>query len=200
MQNNLFSDLTLKCGGQDFKVHKLVLYTQSTVFKSMLGSTYAEANQHTIELLEDDPDALSVLLKHLYRFHPDLSGPDGKPMTFAVKVFALADKYAVSSLCTMASNRFEVILDPTKDLDGYIGANKALQGTLYEREGALWEIVLKLTQRHVLFLVTQNDFLASMQEMPALMVDVLKLAGTRASSQVNGDSEHEYFGGGRRLG
>ena len=35
-----FSDLTLVCGDAEFHVHKIVLYTQSDVFHSMLGLKY----------------------------------------------------------------------------------------------------------------------------------------------------------------
>lgn len=109
----MFTDLTLVCGGRQFKVHKLVLYGQSKVFKTLLGSGFKEGSANTIELHEDDPEALDILIKFMYRRPTDLSPPryNVQPMTFAVKVYALADKYAVKPLCAQVSTRIDFFLN-----------------------------------------------------------------------------------------
>jgi len=40
LTSGIFSDLTITCQGREFKLHKLVLYTQSTYFRKLLGGQF----------------------------------------------------------------------------------------------------------------------------------------------------------------
>ncbi|RPA76714.1 hypothetical protein BJ508DRAFT_417484 [Ascobolus immersus RN42] len=60
------SDLILKCGGREFKVHSFMLVSQSEFFKACLDSGMKESLERTIELVEEDPVDVQRLLEFLY--------------------------------------------------------------------------------------------------------------------------------------
>ena len=64
--NDLFTDLTIKCGGEEFKAHKAVLACQSPVFRRMLESDMKEQRTNIIEISDVDPEVMSDLLAYLY--------------------------------------------------------------------------------------------------------------------------------------
>lgn len=45
LTSGIFSDLTITCQGREFKLHKLVLYTQSTYFRKLLGGQFKVCSQ-----------------------------------------------------------------------------------------------------------------------------------------------------------
>ena len=64
--DEIFTDLTIKCGGEEFKVHKAVLASQSPVFRRMLESDMKEQKTNVIEISDVDPMVMSDLLTYLY--------------------------------------------------------------------------------------------------------------------------------------
>lgn len=199
IKTGIFTDLTLVCGDQDFKVHKIVLYTQSNYFHKLLGYGFKESDQNTITLHEDDPDALNVLIKCLYRHHADITSSNSKPMTFAVKVYAIADKYDIPTLRSQAAARFSKVLSPEADLEDFINAIKTVDESVPGGDRTLWEVIIKIIRDHMEFLLAKEEFIVLIGELPLLMADLLRLTATSAK-QADVADEVGYSGGGRRLG
>ena len=63
-----FSDVSIHFSEREVYCHKLVLCQASDYFKALCGpdSKFAENVQGAIELCEDDPDAIEVMLQYLY--------------------------------------------------------------------------------------------------------------------------------------
>lgn len=74
-------------------------------------------------------------------------------MTLSVSLYAIADKYSVPSLCTLAANRFSDVLDLAADLEDYFTAIKTIKPSVYEGDKTLWDIVVRVTRRHISFLL-----------------------------------------------
>lgn len=201
-QTGDFSDLTLICGDREFKVHKFPLYTQSAYFKKLLGSGFKEGKERTIALHDDDPEALDVLIHYLYRHRIDINSTNTKPMTRAVEIYGVADKYTVPSLCALAAKRFNDVLDPTADLDDFITAIKTIDSSVYSGDRTLWDTVIRVTRKNISFLLCQDDFVTLLGEMPNLNTGLLRLLDPSTESESVGVVDPVYVGpgGGRRLG
>ena len=98
LDDQLFTDLTIKCAEKEFKAHKAVLASQSPVFKRMLMTNMTEKESNVIELTDIDPPALSELLTYLY------SGTTPNMKSLAKNLLVVADKYELSHLLAMCEN------------------------------------------------------------------------------------------------
>ncbi|KAF2770711.1 hypothetical protein EJ03DRAFT_373569 [Teratosphaeria nubilosa] len=64
-----YSDLTIRCGSREWKVHKAVLCTQCEFFEAACNGRFKEAGTNTIEMHEDDPQAIELMLLALYGYN-----------------------------------------------------------------------------------------------------------------------------------
>jgi len=61
-----FTDVELRCEGEVFKAHRVVLAARSVVFEKMLNSNLKEAHTKVIEVKEVDRDALEAFITFMY--------------------------------------------------------------------------------------------------------------------------------------
>jgi hypothetical protein len=139
------SDLTIHCGGQQFPVHKLLLYTQSSYFRKLFSGPWKvwsatrqfsyilltiqsqDSNSTILELPDDDPDALLVLIRYFYKntlFTGFASSSVPRPQektgsAFLIYVYAIADKYDAPALRSLVVQRLEETCDPFDDMDDF---------------------------------------------------------------------------------
>ncbi|KAM0432994.1 hypothetical protein ACHAPT_004699 [Fusarium lateritium] len=93
LRSEKFSDMTIRCGGRDFKAHCAIVCTQSSFFDRALGSNFKvgyatkghEATSRVVELPDDDPDVLERFLEFLYTgtYTDNVNHTWGKPSNVA---------------------------------------------------------------------------------------------------------------------
>ncbi|RMJ09221.1 hypothetical protein CDV36_011168 [Fusarium kuroshium] len=86
LHNEKFSDMTIRCGGREFKAHRAIVCTQSKFFDRALSSNFKEAASRVVELPDDDPDVLERFLEFLYTgaYSDDVNQTWGKPSIAAM--------------------------------------------------------------------------------------------------------------------
>ncbi|EEU40679.1 uncharacterized protein NECHADRAFT_33838 [Fusarium vanettenii 77-13-4] len=86
LRSEKFSDMTIRCGGREFKAHRAIVCTQSTFFDRALSSNFKEAASRVVELPDDDPDVLERFLEFLYTgaYSDGVNQTWGKPSTVAM--------------------------------------------------------------------------------------------------------------------
>ncbi|KAK5707670.1 hypothetical protein LTR97_000208 [Elasticomyces elasticus] len=130
-----YSDLVVRCGAMQWRVHKAVLCPQCPFFERACDGTFKEAEEGVITLQDDEPFAVQCMLHFLYfatysdDYHWIDAGPDyddenvsedvaelseGEgvieqlpPMLINVHVYVLADKYDIPHLGKIAARKFE---------------------------------------------------------------------------------------------
>ena len=86
--SGLFSDLTLRVGNRDFRVHRLLLAAVSDYFYSLL-TNFRQAGDSVIALHEVDPDLFSDLLRLIYGGTFLLKGVRALELLILVKFFQI---------------------------------------------------------------------------------------------------------------
>ena len=86
-QGDLFADVTITCGGKEFRAHKLILASQSPVFKKMFEIDMKERRSGVIEVPDITPAVMSDLLAYLY------TGTAPHVDTLARELLNVANKY-----------------------------------------------------------------------------------------------------------
>ena len=92
------SDVTVKFGGRSVKCHKLVLSHASDHLKALCQTS--EQSDNTIELYNDDPEAIEAMLKYIYNFKYTglIPNTERTKWSFHLKVFDVALKYKARRL------------------------------------------------------------------------------------------------------
>lgn len=106
-----FADVTITCGGKEFKVHKAILVSQSPVFKRMLAADMTEKRSCTVKITDISPAAVSDLVAYLY------TGSAPNVSTQAKELLNAAVKYELPRLLLMCE----------KELKSRLGAANAIE-------------------------------------------------------------------------
>ncbi|KAL6710617.1 hypothetical protein ACN47E_008665 [Coniothyrium glycines] len=65
-ENEMYSDLTIVCGGKRYPVHRVLLATRSTFFEGACRNGFREADTGIIDLTEDDAEAVEHMIQYFY--------------------------------------------------------------------------------------------------------------------------------------
>ncbi|KAL0258078.1 hypothetical protein SLS55_007249 [Diplodia seriata] len=99
-----YTDLVVKCRGREYNVHRIVVCSQCDFFDNACkpDSPFVEARTGVIDLSEDPPELVEVLLAYFYiqdiPLHENVRLKDGRKTRFFASVYAIAEKYRVSGL------------------------------------------------------------------------------------------------------
>ncbi|KAK5682744.1 hypothetical protein LTS10_005874 [Elasticomyces elasticus] len=170
----LYTDLLIYSGDTHFKVHKIILYAQSSVFGSMFeGELHLESTgQQSIRLDEDDPIALGVLIDFLYTslYNEKRATLAGDPSLFAVDMYAMATKYNVPALCFLAADRLAKSLIVTiASLDACFRVIRKIDACSADGDQRLWDALARKLYPELRWLGTNKDFWALQPELKPLM-------------------------------
>ena len=94
-QGDLFADVTITCGGKEFRAHKLILASQSPVFKKMFEIDMKERRSGVIEAPDITPAVMSDLLAYLY------TGTAPHVDTLVRELLNVANKYELPRLLSI---------------------------------------------------------------------------------------------------
>ncbi|KAK4900855.1 hypothetical protein LTR27_002038 [Elasticomyces elasticus] len=100
-------DLIIKSEDKEWRVHKLILCSQSAFFAKACEGGFQEASANVITLKEDNSDAVGAMMRYLYTADYDAEeGISMPPMILDVNVHVVADKYDLSALAKLADTKF----------------------------------------------------------------------------------------------
>ncbi|KAI9742946.1 MAG: hypothetical protein M1835_003003 [Candelina submexicana] len=66
LETGKYSDLTLRCHGEDFRVHRALLCAASKVIGAAIDGGFEEADSYVYKLRDEDPGTLRQALSFLY--------------------------------------------------------------------------------------------------------------------------------------
>lgn len=124
--------------------------------------------------VDDDADVFEVLVHWLYNFAlPDFQ-PDSSRShpTFAVRIYAIADKYDVEALRNVATQRLSKIIDPD-NVESFVDTVQLVNEVSNPRDTSLWDIVTPHMTRNIIPLLRQDAFKEMLRELPELNDDLL---------------------------
>ncbi|KAK6388691.1 hypothetical protein LTR65_007364 [Meristemomyces frigidus] len=91
------SDFVIACGGHEFKVHKLVLLTQSSVLYEMASNErFKECQSARLELCDDDLECVTAMIRYIYLHNYEVPKEREKGrLSFHMRMASIADKYNI---------------------------------------------------------------------------------------------------------
>ncbi len=158
-----FTDATIKCGSDEFKVHKAFLVSQSPVFKKMFEVGMEERKSNIIDVQDISPAVMSDLVAYLY------TGTAPNISTLAKELLNAADKYEISRLFSMCECELEAILkvDNVIEILSLADLHSAVN---------LKKACLKFVHLHSAGVQkTSNTMWKDLKDHPTLLVEALSL-------------------------
>ncbi|KAK5121820.1 hypothetical protein LTR85_004695 [Meristemomyces frigidus] len=182
-----FSDLAVRCGDYDWPAHKSVLCTQSEYFaKACEGEFKVRSTNNTIELHDDDPDAVEAMLRFFYTLdYSDLpkSRDSVCSAVFNVRVFTLAEKYLLVHLREHAAAKFAAAADRSWGSDGFTDAITEAYTTTADYEAQLKRGIMGVVLTHAKDLFDMDGEYHHFREMarhvPIFTAEVAELLSQR---------------------
>ncbi|KAI7332536.1 hypothetical protein KC315_g4609 [Hortaea werneckii] len=156
-----YSDLAITCGERTWKVHRLVLCTQSDYFRKACNGPFTEAQDRKIDLSDDDVHVLATLLHYLYHFdyddeHHFVHGHDA--MTHNICMALIADKYNVQPLLILACEKLKGRVSTHWDTPAFAAAISLAFGNASANCKRLRSIILDATILHAKELFHDKKF------------------------------------------
>ncbi|KAF5615979.1 kelch 8 [Fusarium sp. NRRL 25303] len=108
--NKCLSDVVIRCEGQEFTVHSLVLFCHSDYFKRQLTGPWKESKDKIIEIADFDKDVVEAMLRFVYSFNYFIP-PNTSPLIFHAKVYQIGDKYGIETLKNQSLNNFKRVVE-----------------------------------------------------------------------------------------
>ncbi|CAL1285698.1 unnamed protein product [Larinioides sclopetarius] len=97
-ESSCFADVTLKCGGASFQVHKIILSARSPVFAAMFANPMKESLKNEVDISDIEVSVLRTLLVYMYTGKTsDLTSSSAADLLF------VADKYQIQDLKMVCS-------------------------------------------------------------------------------------------------
>ncbi|KAK4164670.1 BTB/POZ protein [Cladorrhinum sp. PSN259] len=102
-----FSDVTVKCGDREWKLHRNILCTRSIWFNKCLNGRFQEAQTGIVNVQDFDPEALNWVLRFLYTEKCDirhLKPQSESETTFVtcIEVYTVANFFGLDKLAEIA--------------------------------------------------------------------------------------------------
>ena len=110
-KESVLADVTIVSQGKEFKAHKVVLASQSSVFRKMFELDMKEKETNTVEMPDIGPPVISDLLDFIY------TGEVPNIGTMAKELLNVADKYELPNLFNVCQEELGKLINPSNALE-----------------------------------------------------------------------------------
>jgi hypothetical protein len=181
-----YSDLVISCRGKEYHVHRAVVCTQSDFFSAACRGAFKEAQEGKIDLPDDDPRLVDIMVHYLYHFDYDVqshgletdrhrtndSEPGGGALLTHAKVYSLAEKYLIHGLKAVALRQFKAATDRSPDVNDFLPAMEEVYTSTMEDDRGLRDVVVETLYVHSEWL-DEEDVRDVVQGLGALTYDMV---------------------------
>ncbi|KAI1501422.1 BTB/POZ protein [Biscogniauxia marginata] len=161
-----YSDLTISCDGRDHQVHKAIVCPRSEFFAAACRGAFEEERKATINLPDDDPQLVDIMVQYLYHLDYNTPSPAGranKPshakltrkyreltsdLVTHVMVYALAKKYDIRGLKSLAIQKFEAAVEKQWLTYSFLEAVQEIYTSTTESDRELRDVVISTFYAH----------------------------------------------------
>ncbi|OQN98588.1 hypothetical protein B0A48_15851 [Cryoendolithus antarcticus] len=178
-RNSLFinaqcSDLVVKCGSREWKVHKAIVLPQIEVVAKAFEGGFKEDTDNAYTFKDVDPAAVHAMLQFLYTGIYSADGND--VVSCHIHVIKLAEQYMLSLLCDLAAKKFEACMWRRWDQPDFAVAVDLIYAHGPDSMSRLKTTLLDIGRKHMAVLLrepeTHPDFHEVVRRVPGFLADL----------------------------
>ena len=191
MESEKYSDLIIKCQGQEWHVHKAIICSASPFLAKECDSQMREGWSGIINHDETfDADTVGRMIPYIYKQTYEVSGEDGLSLsrseeggdvggdaarqsvdindilTAHVEVYGIGDYYNIKNLKIFAAERFDSISKRGLVVDGLLDVIKAVNARTSHTDRALRDVLRNYAMSHRAELVSNTPFITELADLP----------------------------------
>ncbi|OAA64237.1 BTB/POZ fold protein [Niveomyces insectorum RCEF 264] len=164
-----YSDLTLECHGQTFKVHKAIVCAQSPVIAAALRGDFEEARTGTVKIEAFNAETAERMVKFMYGVEYEIDSAEestaflgertqdvAQPLLAHIQVNAAADYYNLPKLGKLANEKIKHLLQTTWSAQGFLDAAK--EAFSLTGDTALFKLLASTAAIHLEEIIDMESF------------------------------------------
>ncbi|KAI0815425.1 hypothetical protein GGR55DRAFT_628824 [Xylaria sp. FL0064] len=187
-----YSDLTISCGQSCYRVHKALVCPQSDFFTAACGGGFKEMREGIVDLPDDDPWAVKMMVDYFYHFEYDIqsvrepsqisseathasfgeTSQIPSSLVLHTMVYALAEKYNIPGLKDFALQEFKAAVAEHLAAPSFLEAAKEAYASTIEADRGLRDVVVTTFYEHP-ELLDQEETKHVLKESGTLAYDLL---------------------------
>eukprot|EP00092_Neocalanus_flemingeri_P017407 GFUD01018829.1.p1 GENE.GFUD01018829.1~~GFUD01018829.1.p1 ORF type:complete len:369 (+),score=80.43 GFUD01018829.1:55-1161(+) len=158
-------DVKIVCGGKEFHCHKLLLASQSPVFKAMFEVDSKENKENCVHIADCTPEAVEEFMFFLYNAMLRPAGFTSTDLELMLGLVHLTSKYQVSVLMASCLDVLMDIMDVDNVLQIMVAVDK------YQVAGI--ETVCEFMKENIAVIVIKEDWGEFVVNYPMLVKDLI---------------------------
>ncbi|RYP78958.1 hypothetical protein DL770_006798 [Monosporascus sp. CRB-9-2] len=165
-----FSDATLRCNGQEFKVHN---------------------DSGEMDLEEVDVNVVEAMLRFMYHF--DYNNIHGaSTMVFNAQVYSLADKYIIPTLKDQAREKFRTAISTGWAMDDFPLAIAEVYNSTPESDRGLRDPTVEIARTNINKLRGNELFRDALKEIPTFAAEMVISVSENMKGQTTQKTQKTY--------
>ena len=155
------TDMKIKCGGEEFPCHKLILSARSPVFKAMFQAKMKESETMTVEIKDIEPAVVTEILHFIYT-----GGIKEEAFEqFGEELLAAADKYELDSLKDICEDKLSYYILDSSNAVRFLLLGDRFQAPML-REKSLRTVAINMAS------IVKTDAFRDLKQYPDLLIEI----------------------------
>ncbi|EWG54952.1 hypothetical protein FVEG_13034 [Fusarium verticillioides 7600] len=169
-----FTDFTFACKGRNIEVHKIIICSQSPVFRAACAGQFKEAFSGTYDLSSHQPDMIQLMVDYLYTGdyyiekdetdETNTASNSGALSTHAI-MYALGEEYDIKGLRDLSAQKYSWSLDETLELDEFLNSIPFVYTLTPDSSGCLRDPALEFARNKLRDAGGQSDIRDAFDEL-----------------------------------
>ncbi|CEF78294.1 hypothetical protein FGSG_03479 [Fusarium graminearum PH-1] len=180
------SDAVIRCGGQEFPIHRIVLCSHSEYFIKQLDGPWKESSEGVIEIVDFDASLVKAMIYFTYHLNYDV--PYGSSaMAFNAGMYQIADKYAMSALKRYAHGEFSISIKECWEDVALPDVISLVYTSTPSSDRGLRDTVVGTSLVHLNILMDRDEFRAELASNADFSIDIIRFQSKRSWGQQHYD-------------
>ncbi|CAF3507065.1 unnamed protein product [Fusarium graminearum] len=178
------SDAVIRCRGQEFPIHRIVLCCHSEYFVKQLDGPWKaivlkESSEGIIEIVDFVVSLVKAMIYFMYHLNYNIPN-SSSAMAFNAKMYQIADKYAMNALKRYAQGEFSISIKECWEDVALPDVISLVYTSTPSSDRGLRDTVVGTSLVHLNILMDRDEFRAELASNADFSIDIIRFQSKRS--------------------